>query len=189
MKHRWPLGIPEVRGFTLYETGPPLAKAHSVVQTILLVDAPDGDATLLASALRVEGFQVVLAGSAVEALAVLRREPVVVALVDLMLRTDSGTNGLELAREIKLSYPLMRVLLTSSYYLSERQLERADCGVSGFIPKPYDVGEVVGFIRQKVSGPPSARRLWHAEAASSGVVEVGEAKRHPLPAAGERARR
>lgn len=160
------------------------------MQTILLVDAPDGDASLLASALRVEGFQVLLAGSAAEAHAALRREPVVIALVDLMLRTDAGTNGLELAREIKLSYPLVRVLLTSAYYLSERQLERADCGVSGFIPKPYDVGEVVGFIRQKVSGPPSSRRLWHAETAS-GVVAVGEAKRaaEPLPAAGERARR
>ena len=80
-----------------------------------------------------------------------------------MLRTDAGTNGLELAREIKLGYPVVRVLLTSAYYLSERQLERADCGVSGFIPKPYDVGEVVSFIRAKVSGPPSSRRLWHAE--------------------------
>jgi DNA-binding response OmpR family regulator len=153
------------------------------VQTILLVDAPDGDASLLASALRVEGFQVVLAGSASEARVALGQAPVALALVDLMLRTDGVTNGLELAREIKLGHPGLRVLLTSAYYLSERQLERADCGVSGFIPKPYDVVEVVSFIRTKVSGPPSSRRLWHAEAAS-GVVEVGTAKSSPVPAAG-----
>jgi two-component system OmpR family response regulator len=165
------------------------------VQTILLVDAPDGDASLLASALRVEGFQVVLAPSASEARVALERGPVAVALVDLMLRSENGTNGLELAREIKLAHPALRVLLTSSYYLSERQLERADCGVSGFIPKPYDLAEVVSFIRQKVSGPPSSRRLWHAEA-SSGVVALGEndvrqavEPRAALPAAGERARR
>lgn len=157
------------------------------MQTILLVDTPDGDASLLASALRVEGFQVVLAGSAGEARTALQTTPVVLAMVDLMLRADNGTNGLELAREIKVSHPGMRVLLTSAYYLSERQLERADCGVSGFIPKPYDVVEVVSFIRAKVSGPPSSRRLWHAEAAS-GVVEVSEPKA-PLPAAGARARR
>ena len=157
-------------------------------QTILLVGTPDGDATLLASALRVDGFNVVLAGSATEARAALERGPVLVALVDLMLRNDSGTNGLELARELKLSCPLMRVLLTSAYHLSERQLERADCGVSGFIPKPYDVAEVVGFIRQKVSSPPSSRRLWHAEA-GSGVREVAGTKLGPLPAVGERARR
>jgi CheY-like chemotaxis protein len=163
------------------------------VQTILLVDAPDGDASLLASALRVAGFRVILTGSSLEALAALQREPVAVALVDLMLRSDAGTNGLELAREIKLGFPLMRVLLTSAYYLSERQLERADCGVSGFIPKPYEVAEVVSFIQQKVSGPPSSRRLWHAEAASGVLTTVeGEARPAavaPLPATGERARR
>ncbi|MDB4933605.1 MAG: hypothetical protein JWP87_577 [Labilithrix sp.] len=156
------------------------------MQTILLVDSispPDGDASLLASALRVEGFQVVLAGSASEARAALEQGTVALALVDLMLKTDAATNGLELARELKLAYPGLRVLLTSAYYLSERQLERADCGVSGFIPKPYDVGEVVSFIRAKVSGPPSSRRLWHAEA-TSGVVEVRNGASTPVPAAG-----
>ena len=156
------------------------------MQTILLVDAPDGDATLLASALRIEGFQVVLAPSASEAREALQRSPMVLAIVDLMLRTDPGTNGLEFARELKQAHPAMRVLLTSAYHLSERQLERADCGVSGFIPKPYDVVEVVSFIRAKAAGPPSSRRLWHAEEAS-GVVALGGAL---LPAAaGERARR
>ena len=137
------------------------------MQNILLVDAPDGDASLLASALRVEGFQVVMAASATEARLALERSPTVLAIVDLMLRADGGTNGLELARELKHAHPAMRVLLTSAYHLSERQLERADCGVSGFIPKPYDIVEVVNFIRSKVSGPPSSRRLWHAEEADA----------------------
>jgi len=157
------------------------------VQTILLVDAPDGDASLLASALRVEGFHVVLASSAADARAALATSSAALVLVDLMLRTDGGPNGLELAREIKIGHPAARVLLTSAYYLSERQLERADCGVSGFIPKPYDVGEVVNFIRAKVSGPPSSRRLWHAEA-TSGVVGL-PSESPPRPAAGDRARR
>jgi DNA-binding response OmpR family regulator len=133
------------------------------VQNILIVDAPDGDASLLASALRVEGFHVVMAASASDAREALAQMPMALAIVDLMLRADAGTNGLELARELKNAHPAMRVLLTSAYHLSERQLERADCGVSGFIPKPYDVVEVVGFIRSKASGPPSSRRLWHAE--------------------------
>ncbi|MDB4945684.1 MAG: hypothetical protein JWP97_5218 [Labilithrix sp.] len=154
------------------------------MQNILLVDAPDGDASLLASALRVEGFHVVLAPSASEAREALQTTPVALVIVDLMLRNDAGTNGLELARELKQAYPDLRVLLTSAYHLSERQLERADCGVSGFIPKPYDVVEVVSFIRQKAASAPSSRRLWHPEAVS-GVVEVVPSR----PAAGERARR
>lgn len=155
------------------------------MQNILLVDAPDGDASLLASALRVEGFQVILAPSASEAREALQTSTMALVIVDLMLRTDAGTNGLELARELKQAYPAVRVLLTSAYHLSERQLERADCGVSGFIPKPYDVVEVVSFIRQKASSPPSSRRLWHAEAVSGVVGLVPPA----VAAAGERARR
>lgn len=133
------------------------------MQSILLVDAPEGDATLLASALRVEGYEVQIATSGVEALSTLAKTPAALAIVDLMLR---GTHGLELARELKSTHPTMRVLLTSAYHLSERQLERADCGVSGFIPKPYDVAEVVEFIRNKLSGPPSSRRMWRVENAS-----------------------
>lgn len=136
------------------------------MHSILLVDMPEGDASVLASALRVEGFHVVLAPSAASAREALSKESVSIALIDLMMRGEGATNGLELAREIKATSPTTRVLLTSAYHLSERQLERADCGVSGFIPKPYDVAEVVSFIRQKVSGPPSSRRLWHAEPTS-----------------------
>src|SRR5205085_3563947 len=108
-----------------------------------------------------------------EARLVLANGPPALTVVDLMLR---GTHGLELARELKSSHPTMRVLLTSAYHLSERQLERADCGVSGFIPKPYDVAEVVEFIRNKLSGPPSSRRMWRVENASGVVAreEIGD---------------
>lgn len=152
------------------------------MQTILIVDAPEGDATLLASALRVEGYDVQLASSAAEAWLVLQKSSAALAVVDLMLR-GTGTHGLELARELKAVHPGMRILLTSAYHLSERQLERADCGVSGFIPKPYDVNEVVDFIRTKLSGPPSSRTAWRTETAS-GVVE-----RRELAAAAGRTRR
>jgi DNA-binding response OmpR family regulator len=147
------------------------------MQSILLVDAPEGDATLLASALRVEGYEVEIATSAAAARAVLAKTPAALTVVDLMLR---GTHGLELARELKSSHPTMRVLLTSAYHLSERQLERADCGVSGFIPKPYDVAEVVEFIRNKLSGPPSSRRMWRTAEQASGIVERDGLEPEPL---------
>lgn len=142
---------------------------------ILLVEPADSDAAILASALRVEGFEVVVAKTTLAARELLQTQAIALAIVDLMLKseagrdeppTSAGKNGLELARELRATYPQMRVLLTSSYHLSERQLERADCGVSGFIPKPYDLREVVEFVRSKVSGPPSSRRLWSAEPGS-----------------------
>jgi len=133
------------------------------MDTVLLVDSLEGDTTVLASALRVDGFRVELASSATEARAVLARAPVALVVVDLMLRSEGGPNGLELAREMSHAHPTTRVFLTSAYHLSARQLERADCGVSGFVPKPYDVGEVVRFIRAKISSPPSSRQRWIAE--------------------------
>lgn len=139
--------------------------------TILLLDSPDGQAAILASALRVEGLDVEHATTTREAEAVLERTPVALAIVDLMMRGESGSNGLDLARELRNRYPQTRVLLTSAYHLSARQLERVDCGVSGFIPKPFDLGEVVQFILAKVGAPPSSRRLWSGDPAS-GVVDV-----------------
>lgn len=140
--------------------------------TILLVDT-DSDAAILASALRVEGFEVLVTSTPKEARAVLASQPILLTIVDLMLRDEGGSNGLELARELRAKHPAMRVLLTSSYLLSERQLERADCGVSGFIPKPYDLREVVEFVRSKVSGPPSSRRLWYGEPRSGVAPRFG----------------
>jgi hypothetical protein len=35
--------------------------------------------------------------------------------------------------------------------LSERQLARADCGVVGFVPKPYELAELAEFLRAKMA--------------------------------------
>lgn len=150
------------------------------MMTVLLVDVNHADASLLASALRVEGFEVMTAKTAVEARGLLAAHPTALCIVDLMLRGcaegpegPAGSSGLDFARELRTRYPAMRVLLTSAYHLSERQLARADCGVSGFIPKPYDLREVVEFVRNKLNGPPSSRRLWAAEPASGVTVRAG----------------
>lgn len=132
------------------------------MSTVLIADAQTGDAALLASALRVEGFDVVLVSSRAEAAAVFVRTPVLIAVVDLTLRDENGAHGLEFAREVRERSPATRVLLTSTYHLSERQLARADTGISAFIPKPYDVAEVVSFIRAKAFGPPSSRGSWRS---------------------------
>jgi DNA-binding response OmpR family regulator len=142
--------------------------------TILLVDMTGPDAAVLTSALRVEGFDVILTPTAHGAREVLEQQPVALTIIDLMLRGE-GATGLDLARELRQQYPSMRVVLTSAYHLSERQLERVDCGVSGFIPKPYDLREVVEFVRSQVQGPPSSRRVPTAEPLSGVSPRAGSA--------------
>lgn len=114
---------------------------------VLIVDDEENQRRTLSIGLKLEGFDVVVAGSSTEALRLLETSPPIeVALIDLMM---PGLNGLELSRQIRTRFPLVRVVLSSAYHLSARQVERADCGAVGFVPKPYRLAELSNFLRSK----------------------------------------
>jgi CheY-like chemotaxis protein len=114
---------------------------------VLIVDDEENQRRTLAIGLRLEGFEVMVAASGTEALRLLAGPPTVdVAMIDLMM---PGLNGLELARQIRRAFPHVRVVLSSAYHLSARQVERADCGAVGFVPKPYKITELCSFLRTK----------------------------------------
>lgn len=115
--------------------------------SVLIVDDEPNQRRALSIALRLEGFEVCAAGTALEALEVLRTATIDVALVDLMM---PGVNGLDLARQMRTLHPSVPVVLTSAYHLSERQLARADAGVVGFVPKPCPMADVAAFLHAKV---------------------------------------
>ena len=102
----------------------------------------------MAIGLRIEGFDVETAEDAEGALTQLAADPFDIAIVDLMM---PGTNGIQLARLMRDRFPHTRVVLTSAYHLSERQLVRADCGAVGFVPKPFDLTELARFLRGKLA--------------------------------------
>jgi len=118
------------------------------VARVLVVDDEENQVRMLVAALRVEGFEASGTRDPDAVMDILRRDPPDVALVDLMM---PGLNGIELARKIRDAYPAVRVILTSAYHLSERQLSRADCGVVGFVPKPYVLPELAEFLRAKIA--------------------------------------
>ena len=121
------------------ESGCPLPR-------LLVVEDEASHARVVAIGLRLEGFDVEIAPSADAAIRMLEDEEFDVAVVDLML---PGTNGIQLARLVRERHPQTPVVLTSAYHLSERQLLRADCGAVGFVPKPYDLGELARFLAGK----------------------------------------
>lgn len=103
----------------------------------------------MAIGLRIEGFDVETAQGAESALAALDAGPPFdLAILDLMM---PGTNGIQLARVVRERHERTRVVLTSAYHLSERQLLRADCGAIGFVPKPFDLSELARFLREKLA--------------------------------------
>lgn len=116
---------------------------------ILVVDDEVNQRKSLAIGLRLEGFAVLEAADGEEALRVLAEEELDLAIVDLMM---PGINGLDLARRMRFRHPEVSVVLTSAYHLSERQLERAEIRVIGFVPKPFELGELVAYLREKL-GP------------------------------------
>lgn len=120
---------------------------------MLIVDGEDSQHRALSAGLIVEGFEVAFAESVQESLQILATSSVDVAMIDLMM---PDLNGLELARQIRRAFPHVRVVLSSAYHLSARQVERADCGAVAFVPKPYRVGELCRFLRTKAATVSSA---------------------------------
>jgi DNA-binding response OmpR family regulator len=114
---------------------------------VLVVEDEPNELKALLIGLELEGFQVVGASSGAEALARLGEVRYAIALIDLML---PETNGIQLAREVKLKHPDVATILMSAYHLSPVQLARADTGAVGFVPKPFRFDELVQFIRTKV---------------------------------------
>jgi DNA-binding response OmpR family regulator len=123
------------------------------IPRVLVVDDVANHARVTAIGLRIEGFDVEVAPDSETALRMLGESPFDLAMVDLMM---PGTNGMQLCRLVRERHPDTRVVLTSAYHLSERQLVRADCGAVGFVPKPFDLSDLARFLRTKLrpSGAP-----------------------------------
>lgn len=113
---------------------------------VLVIDDQTEKRTALAAALSSEGFDAVPVGSA-EAADLARVGAAHFAIVDLMLH---GTNGFELARQLRSAAPSVGVILTSEYHFSPTQLERVDCGAIAFVPRPFALGELAEFLRSKL---------------------------------------
>lgn len=122
---------------------------------VLIVDDEANQRQSLSIGLKLEGFEVTTASTGEEAMRLLAASPSAdVAMIDLMM---PGLNGLDLARQVRRAFPAVRVVLCSAYHLSARQVERADCGAVGFVPKPFKMAELSEFLRAKarpVTVPP-----------------------------------
>lgn len=125
----------------------------SAPHRVLIVDDEVNHRKALAIGLRIEGYDVLEAKDGRAALDVLADHPVDVAIVDLMM---PGINGLDLCRRLRFRHPTIPVILTSAYHLSERQLQRAEIRVFGFLPKPFEMDELVTFLRAKLEAPVTA---------------------------------
>jgi CheY-like chemotaxis protein len=88
--------------------------------------------------LRNEGFTVIEAGSAREALTVLKaRSDISVVVTDI--RMSGALEGLDLIREIRTSFPVVKIVAASAYEISEP--------VEASITKPYSLDRLLSVIQ------------------------------------------
>jgi len=111
---------------------------------LLLVDDDASLLKLLAIRLEAEGFAVVTAGSAAEALQVLRNEPVSLVLTDLRM---DGASGLDLFSQVRHFYPGLPVIIMSAQGTIPEAVSATQMGVFEFLTKPVDKTLLLATIR------------------------------------------
>jgi DNA-binding NtrC family response regulator len=113
--------------------------------TVLVVEDEVLIRMTLAAMLRDEGFTVIEACDADEALVALATTPIEVLLTDV--RMEGSMDGLELAGRVRSTMPDLKIVVVSGHLAAEKAVGVADA----FVPKPYQAEDVVDRVRQILS--------------------------------------
>jgi PAS domain S-box-containing protein len=128
------------------EAATQLARATAVAETVLVVEDSDGLRELAARLLRRQGYTVLVAANADEAVELFERN----ASIDVLL-TDvvmPGLNGLELAKQLVEQRPTLKVIYMSGY-TEEAIVRRGGLHpVIGVLDKPFTTETLVRKFRE-----------------------------------------
>ena len=117
---------------------------------ILVVEDQPDERFLAATLLEDTGFTVIEAETADRALAILNDRADEVSVVFSDVRTPGPIGGFELARIIGVTWPRVRVLLTSG----DAGDQPSDLRVSAtFIPKPWRAEDILAWVPQAAGRP------------------------------------
>lgn len=124
------------------------AKVSKGNETILVVDDEAPLRELLQEVLSAQGYQVVVAKDAKEALQVLDQTTVDLMFSDVVM---PGMDGYELAAQVAANYPEVKIQLASGYSFNHGELnERYLAYQKNIVRKPYNIAEVLSVIRQQL---------------------------------------
>ncbi len=124
-------------------------------QTVLVLEDNLLTRHAISEALRHDGFRVLEAYNAAEAMDLLRTAPVDVLFADLNLPSDD--EGLIAALYAQIQQPGVKVILTSARRREEDG--RLDDDFGPFVPKPYLIATVVELIRDHARRRSAERAL------------------------------
>ena len=123
-------------------------------KTILAVDDEPEVLEIIQDYLGAKGFRVLAAGSAEEARAILGRETVDLAMLDITL---PGEDGLSLARHIREHHAAAIVMLTALDSVVDRIIG-LEIGADDYVTKPFDPREILARVKNilRRTAPPQA---------------------------------
>jgi DNA-binding response OmpR family regulator len=134
------------------------------VNRLLLVEDEEHLAEGLAFNLRNAGYEVDRVGTGEEALEALVSADYDLVLLDLML---PGIGGLEVARRLRRDGDTRPILMITALHRAEDAIAGLDAGADDYIPKPFDLDEVLARIRCALR-----RQVWARASAPQGAPET-----------------
>ena len=105
-------------------------------ETILIVDDEASTREGLAKALKLSGYEILLAKDGYEALEILQKKNADLMLTDLRM---GGMGGLQLIEETKKINPLLKIIVFTAYGTIETAVEAMKRGAYDFISKPINL--------------------------------------------------
>jgi two-component system response regulator RegX3 len=139
-------------------------------RTILLVEDEESITTPLVEALRREGFDTAVSGTAGESLALAERVKPDLVLLDVMLPDGSG---FDVCRELRARSRVPIIMLTARGEETDR-VAGLELGADDYVVKPFSARELVARVRAVL------RRAAEAgERKLAGATEIGELRLDP----------
>jgi two-component system chemotaxis response regulator CheY len=120
--------------------------------TILVVDDVEEVAVLVGRVLKTAGYQVIIANDARTALAILEKQTIDLAVLDINMPMIDGINMLKVMRR----WPETRftpVIMLTALSDSETTMECLRNGACGYITKPFDMKGLLGQVDNCMARP------------------------------------
>ncbi len=112
---------------------------------VLVVDDEEALRTVLSGELVNEGYLVETAGDGDEAIALIKREPFDVVLLDIKM---PKVDGFEVLKFIKKDYVNTKVIMLTAFADLKNAIESKKLGAEDFISKPYDLVDLLTTIER-----------------------------------------
>lgn len=147
----------------------PTGEANTIVTKILVVDDEETIRELLSKFLTREGYQVVLAASGDESLAMAQRDNPGVILLDVQM---PGLNGIDTCRGLKAHEKTWHIPVIVAAAYRDRVLEAFDAGADDRVTKPFHREELVVRVKS------IARIQYLTDELERAAAYIGELQKH-----------